>query len=72
MKPLSSLEMRSSTVKLAVKNDQSGYQVAEELGINSNTLHTWLSKYHTYQKPKASQVQDKHRYEELKRLRRNV
>ncbi|TPQ25137.1 transposase [Methylomonas koyamae] len=33
-------EFRESAVKLANKSDQSVAQVAKELGINVNTLHT--------------------------------
>ncbi|WP_419608130.1 transposase, partial [Thiolapillus sp.] len=38
-------EFRESSVKLAIESDQSIAQTAKELGINPNTLHTWISKY---------------------------
>ena len=63
-------EFRESAVKLAVESDQSVTKIAEELGVNKNTLHTWISKYHEPQKKKAGQVEDQHLYDELKRLRK--
>jgi len=38
-------EFRESAVKLANESNQSVAQVAKELGINVNTLHTWIAKY---------------------------
>ncbi|EIC29355.1 transposase [Methylomicrobium album BG8] len=38
-------EFRESAVKLANESDQSIAQTAKDLGININTLHTWISKY---------------------------
>ena len=63
-------EFRESAVKLAVESDQLVARIAEELGVNKNTLHTWVSKYHGPQKQKASQVEDQHLYDELKQLRK--
>ena len=62
-------EFRESAVKLAVESDQSITKTAEELGINKNTLHTWISKYHRPKKQKLNQVEDEHLYDELKQLR---
>ncbi len=63
-------EFKESAVKLAVESDQSVSKIAEELGVNKNTLHTWISKYHGPQKQRAGQVEDEHLYDELKRLRK--
>jgi transposase len=63
-------EFKESAVKLAVESDQPITKTAEELGINKNTLHTWISKYHRPQKQKDAQVADEHLFEELKRLRK--
>lgn len=62
-------EFRESAVKLAVESDQPISKTAEELGVNKNTLHTWISKYHRPKKQKVGQVEDEHLYDELKRLR---
>lgn len=45
-------------------------QSAQELGVNVNTLHTWINKFHG-EPPTGSgkQVNDVHLYEELKQLR---
>jgi transposase-like protein len=57
-------EFKESAVKLAVESDQSATKIAEELGVNKNTLHTWISKYHGPQKQKSGQVEDQHVYDE--------
>jgi transposase len=40
-----SAEFRESAVKLANESDKPIAQTARDLGINENTLHTWISKY---------------------------
>lgn len=67
-----SAKFRESAVKLAVEGDQPISQTAEDLGINKNTLHTWISKLHKGSQPKAKQVNDEHIHDELKRLRKDV
>lgn len=65
-------EFKENAVKLAVESDQPATETARELGVNINTLHTWIAKYH---RPKASskpQKNDEHIYDELKRLRKEV
>jgi len=46
-------EFKASAVKLAVESDQPISKTAEELGLNKNTLHTWISKYHRARNPKS-------------------
>ena len=64
-------EFKQDAVKLAVESDQSVAQTARELGVNPNTLYTWITKY---QKADYSAAMNgsgaSHPYEELKRLRR--
>jgi transposase len=62
-------EFKERAVKLAVESDQSLAQTARDLGVNENTLHTWIGKYHRVER-REQQVQDEHLYEELKRLRK--
>jgi len=62
-------EFRESAVKLAVESDQPITQTARELGINCNTLHTWISKYHRSEQV-VQKVSDEHLYDELKRLKK--
>ena len=44
-------------------------QTARDLGVNENTLHTWIGKYHRAERQEP-QFQDEHLYEEVKRLRK--
>ena len=44
-------ELKESAVKLAVESDKPATETARELGVNVNTLHTWIAKYH---RPKAA------------------
>ena len=65
-----SSEFKQNAVKLAVESDQSVAQTARDLGVNHNTLYTWIKKYHQPEYPSDKGVGEKHPYEELKRLRR--
>jgi transposase len=47
-------------------------QVAKELGINVNTLHTWIAKYSQAKTTDKPERTDEHLYDELKRLRKEV
>ena len=60
---------KEGAVKLAVESDQSIAQTARDLGVNENTLHTWIGKYHHAERQEP-QVQDEHLYAALKRLRK--
>jgi transposase len=46
--------------------------VAKELGINVNTLHTWIAKYSNPKTTDKPERTDEHLYDELKRLRKEV
>lgn len=64
-------EFRESSVKLALESDQPITQTARDLGINPNTLHTWISKYSQPDQTKtAAGRTDEHLYDELKRLKK--
>jgi transposase len=60
---------KERAVKLAVASEQPIAQTARDLGVNENTLHTWLGKYHRAER-RGQQVQDEHLYEALQRLRK--
>jgi transposase len=62
-------EFKERAVKLAVESDQPVAQTARDLGVNGNTLHTWIGKYHRVER-QTQQVNDEHLYEELTRLRK--
>jgi transposase len=61
-------ECKERAVKLAVESEQPIAQTARDLGVNENTLHTWIGKYHRMER-QEKEVHDEHLYEELKRLR---
>jgi transposase len=63
-------EFKESAVKLAIESDQPISVTADELGVNKNTLHTWISKYRGPWQQKAGSTADEHLYDELKRLRK--
>ena len=65
-------EFRESAVKLVTESEQSVAQVAKDLGVNENTLHTWISKYSKRTETTKPVRTDEHLYDELKRLRREV
>jgi transposase len=60
---------KERAVKLAVASEQSMAQTARDLGVNENTLPTWIGKYHRVEH-QEKQINDEHLYEELKRLRK--
>jgi transposase len=67
-----SSEFKETAVKLAIDSDQSVAQTARDIGVNENTLHTWISKY---SKPPVAQVKtrsDEHIYDENKRLKKEL
>jgi len=65
-----SSDFKQDAVQLAVESDQSVAQTARDLGVNANTLYTWVTKYHQAESPINKGSGDKHPYEELKRLRK--
>jgi transposase len=60
---------KERAVKLAVESEQPITQTARDLGVNENTLHTWIGQYHRTVR-QEQEVNDEHLYEELKRLRK--
>ena len=65
---LYSVECKERAVKLAVASDHPIAQTARDLGINENTLHTWISKYHQGANGPQGRLDAAHLYEDLKRL----
>ena len=64
-------EFKESAVKLAIESDQPIAKTAKDLGVNVNTLHTWIGKY---SKPKTTVTTrtDEHIYDENKRLKKEL
>jgi transposase len=65
-------EFRASAVKLANESEKPVTQVAKDLGINVNTLHTWIGKYSRPTEDNKTVRTDEHLYDELKRLKKEV
>jgi transposase len=65
-----SSQFKQDAVKLAVESDKAVAQTARDLGMNPNSLYTWIAKYHQPETPSTKGAGEKHPYEELKRLRR--
>jgi transposase len=63
-------EFKEHAVKLAGESAQPIAQTARALGVNENTLHTWIGKYHRVER-QEHQVHNEHLYEDLKRLRKD-
>ena len=63
-------EFKESAVKLAIGSEHPISQTAKELGINVNTLHTWMGKY---SKPKeAIMSTSTHQFDEIKKLKKDL
>lgn len=65
-------EFRESAVKLANESDKPIAHTARDIGVNENTLHTWISKYSRVVDITKTVRTDDHLYDELKRLRKEV
>ena len=65
-------EFKESAVKLAVESDKPVTETARELGVNINTLHTWITKYHRPKVASQPRKNDEHVYDEVKRLRKEL
>jgi transposase len=65
-----SSEFRESSVNLAIRSARPISHVAKELGINENTLHTWISKY-SEPKDDGMRTTD-HIFDENKRLKKEL
>ena len=65
-----SSQFKQDAVKLAVESDLPVAQTARNLGVNPNSLYTWIAKYHQPESPSNKGTGEKHPHEELKRLRR--
>ncbi len=65
-------EFKESAVKLAIESDQPIAATARDLGVNVNTLHTWISKYSKPKQQQSVERTDEHLYDELKRLKKEL
>jgi len=65
-----SSQFKQDAVKLALESNQSIVQTAKDLGVNPNTLYTWISKYRQQSHSSSKSAGEEHPHDELKRLRR--
>lgn len=55
-----SSEFKQEAAKLDVESDQSVAQTARDLGVNPNTLYTWITKHQQPDSPTALKGQRAH------------
>ena len=65
-------EFKGAVVKLAEESDKSVTETARELGVNINTLHTLITKYHRPKVANQPKKNDEHVYDKVKRLRKEL
>lgn len=65
-------ELREPAVRLANESDQSIAQTAKDLGVNINILHPWIGKYSRPSGRDKTVSADRHLYDELKHLKKEV
>jgi transposase len=59
-------------VKLALDSDLLIARTAKDLGVNTNTLPTWINKYSQPKEQNKAVQTDEHLYDELKRLKKEI
>lgn len=64
-------EFRESAVKLAIESTHPIVQTAKELGINANTLHTWIRQYSCPKESTAMREMNNH-IDEIKQLKKEL
>ena len=68
-----SMEFKESSVKLAIESAQPIAHTARELGINPNTLYTWINKYSIAPNANGSKVHSDNRaYDEIMKLKKEL
>jgi transposase len=67
-----SSEFRSSSAKLALDSDQPISKTAKDLGVNVNTLHSWISNESNSNKSIMSNNNKECHFSELAKLRKEL
>jgi len=66
-------EFKESAVKLAIESNNPIAQTARELGINVNTLHTWIRQYSKPQNTTSTQEREmNYHFDEVKQLKKEL
>jgi len=67
------LEFKESAVKLAIGSTNPVAQTARELGINVNTIHTWIRQYSKPKDPTNMQEREmNYHFDEVKQLKKEL
>ena len=64
------LEFKESAVKLVIESGRPVAQIAKELGIPVNTLHTWIGK--NSKSKESHMIISTHHFDEIKQLRKEL
>jgi len=68
-----STEFKESSVKLAIESAQPMAYTARELGINPNTLYSWINKYSKSPNSNGSKIPiDTRAYDEIMKLKKEL
>ena len=71
------VEFKESAVKLALESDKPASLTAKELGINIDTMYTWIKQYSDAKRPespktKLSSREMNYHVEEIKQLKKEL
>lgn len=64
-------EFRERTIKMVISSDKSTAQIAEDLGLKSSTLYSWMNKAKT-DKTEDNDKNNEQLFDELKRLKKEL
>lgn len=65
-------EFKESAVKLAIESTKPIAQTARELGINENTIHTWIRQYSKAKDTTSSMREMNYHFDEVKQLKKEL
>ncbi len=66
-------EFKESAVKLAIESTNPIVQTAKELGINVNTIHTWIKQYSKTKDTASKQEREmNYNFDEMKQLKKEL
>jgi transposase len=67
------IEFKESAVKLAIESTNPIAQTAKELGINVNTIHTWIGQYSKSKDTASKQEREmNYHFDEVKQLKKEL
>ena len=66
------IEFKESAIKLVIESGKSSTQVAKELGINPNTMHTWGRARSTPKSNINTTREVNYHFDEIKKLKKEL